>query len=55
MPFAEIKEDHDEKTPEDPMGNLMDMMKMLYSKGGDEMKKDIEKAWIKAENKYKGQ
>lgn len=50
--FSRMKEEEVETPNEDPMAKIMDMMKLLYNKGGSDMKQDIEKAWLKAEKKY---
>lgn len=54
LPSARFAEEGDAPPADDPMAKIMDMMKMLYSKGGAGMQQDIEKAWLKAENKYRG-
>jgi hypothetical protein len=38
--------------PKDPLSNIMSLMKTLYNSGGDEMQRDIQRAWAKAEEKY---
>lgn len=52
--FSKYKVDEGDQPAEDPMAKMMDMMKLLYNKGGNDMKQDIEQAWLKAEKKYGG-
>lgn len=55
--FNSKQPEEDEQQAEEadgqPLSKIMDMMKLLYQKGGSEMQQDIQKAWVKAENKYK--
>jgi calcyclin binding protein len=39
------------KSDEDPMGGIMDLMKNMYEEGDDEMKRTIAKAWTESRQK----
>lgn len=48
-----IKEDKPANPNEksDPQASMMNMMKDMYDKGDDEMKRNIQKAWFESQNK----
>lgn len=46
---AKSKRGEEEKDNEDPSASLMSMMKDLYDKGDDQMKRTIAESWEKAQ------